>query len=138
MKEGIEQIKRHEGFRSKVYKDSMGILTCGYGRNLEGKGITEKEALYLLSNDIQEFVFSVNKKYPWINKLNDPRRWVMYNMAFNMGVKTFSTFVNTLKAIEDERYEDAAKGMLQSRWAKQVGRRSIELSNQMKTGEWQK
>ena len=28
-------IKRHEGFRSKPYKDTVGKTTIGYGRNLD-------------------------------------------------------------------------------------------------------
>ncbi len=137
MIKGIEQIKRHEGFRSKVYKDTKGILTIGFGRNLQGKGITEKEALYLLTNDINEFLEAVITKYPWVGKMNEPRRWVVYNMAFNMGMRTLGKFVNTLKAVKEERYADAAKGMLNSRWAKQVKGRAIELSKQMETGKWQ-
>jgi lysozyme len=136
MSKGIDQIKIHEGLRNKVYKDTKGILTIGYGRNLEGRGITDEEAEYLLKNDVNEFVEEVNRKYPWVKELNEPRRWVIYNMAFNMGMRTLSTFVNTLKAIKEKRYEDASKGMLQSRWAKQVGKRAIDLSNQMKSGEW--
>ena len=31
MSDLIESIKQHEGFRSKVYDDSLGIPTIGYG-----------------------------------------------------------------------------------------------------------
>lgn len=137
MSQGIDQIKRHEGFRFKVYKDTKGILTIGYGRNLEGRGITQEEAEYLLTNDVKEFTDAVNKKYKWVHDLTEPRKWVIYNMAFNMGMGTLSKFINTLKAIQEGRYADASKGMLESRWAKQVKGRAIELSKQMDTGEWQ-
>ena len=45
--DGIEQIKKHEGLELKVYTCTAGRLTIGYGRNLEDRGITEEEALYL-------------------------------------------------------------------------------------------
>jgi lysozyme len=50
----IHQVTRHEGLRLKPYLCPAGKLTIGIGRNLEGKGITEQEAVMLLENDIQE------------------------------------------------------------------------------------
>ena len=35
------------------YNCSEGKLTLGIGRNLDDRGITEEEALYLLNNDIE-------------------------------------------------------------------------------------
>ena len=35
-----------EGFRSKVYKDSLGIKTIGYGFNLEQSGAKQIMAKY--------------------------------------------------------------------------------------------
>jgi len=43
-------------------------------------------------------------------------------------------FKNTLKYIEAGEFEKAAKNMLLSRWAGQVGNRATELSMQMKSG----
>jgi lysozyme len=43
-------------------------------------------------------------------------------------------FKNTLAFIGSGDFERAANGMLASRWAKQVGRRAIELSELMRKG----
>lgn len=51
-----EQLERHEGLRLKPYKDTVGKLTIGIGRNLDDKGISRKEAFALLDNDIAEVV----------------------------------------------------------------------------------
>ena len=41
-----------------------------------------------------------------------------------------------LNALQDGRYADAAKAMLDSKWAKQVGDRARRLAQQMESGEW--
>ena len=64
------------------------------------------------------------------------RKSVIVNMAFNMGYATLATFVNTLKAIEERRFMDAAGGMLASKWAGQVGARAQRLADSMKTNQW--
>lgn len=43
-----DQLIKHEGLRLKPYRCPAGKLTIGIGRNLEDKGITEKEAVMLL------------------------------------------------------------------------------------------
>ena len=42
-----------------------------------------------------------------------------------------------IASISEGDYETASKEMLDSRWSKQVGQRSIELAEQMRTGQWQ-
>jgi len=54
MKAIEKQLIDHEGMEKKVYRCPAGKLTVGIGRNLEDKGITEEEALFLLRNDIAE------------------------------------------------------------------------------------
>ena len=65
------------------------------------------------------------------------RAAVLVNMAFNLGVAGLLTFRRVLGAVEADDYEAAASFMMCSRWASQVGRRAVELSRQMRTGEWQ-
>ena len=69
------------------------------------------------------------------------RRGLKLNMAFNLGVDGLLKFKNTLallrSAIEGHAsYARVADGMLNSLWAKQVGRRADELARQMRTGEY--
>lgn len=132
-----EQLKQHEGLRLKPYTDTVGKLTLGIGRNLEDKGITEQEALFMLNNDVDYFYSQLNKNLTWFRSLDDARQNVLVNMAFNLGIRGLLTFKMTLSLIEYGDYDNAATEMLNSVWAYQVGQRAIELSKQMVTGEFQ-
>ena len=132
-----EQLKKHEGMRLKPYADTVGKLTLGIGRNLEDKGITEQEALFMLSNDVNYFYREINKKLPWFKYLDGARQNLLVNMAFNLGVAGLLSFKKMLNHCGDGHYDDAATEMLNSKWANQVGYRAEELAEQMRTGEFQ-
>jgi len=133
----IDQLKRDEGMKLKPYKDSVGKLTIGIGRNLDDVGINELEAEWLLHNDIFRAEAALEKVLPWTADLDEIRRAALINMTFNMGIGGLLGFKNTLAAIQEGRYNDAADGMLESKWATQVGPRAHRLALQIKTGEWQ-
>ena len=153
MKELIEQLKLHEGFRSNFYLCTADKKTIGYGRNVDSnpftkeevtyfnrilfdrKPMTEDEADYLLRNDVNKIIEQIKPLLPW-HELSEPRKAVCVNMAFNLGVSGFSKFKNMIFAINDYSYKKASIEMLDSRWAKQVPNRANELANQMKSGVW--
>lgn len=130
----LEQLKRHEGFRSKVYKCPVGYLTIGYGRNLETNGITKEEAEYLLQKDVEKIEKKLLEKLPWMSELEEPRRAVLINMAFNLGITGLLKWKNTLECIKEGEYMAAATSIRQSKYARQVGNRAKELANQIETG----
>ena len=129
-------LMRHEGVRLKPYKDSVGKLTIGVGRNLTDRGISEDEALHLFRNDIALHAAELYREFPWVVELDALRQEVLVNMAFNMGIPTLSQFRRTMGSIKEGNYELAASQMLESRWASQVGRRAVELSEMMRTGRY--
>lgn len=133
----VAQLKRDEGLRLTPYKDSVGKLTIGIGRNLDDVGISTEEAEFLLNNDIQRAASDLVKALPWTANLDRVRNAVLVNMAFNLGIRGLLQFKNTLSLIQQGKYDQAAEAMLQSRWANQVGDRAGRLALQMKTGEWQ-
>ena len=47
-----DELVRDEGVRLKPYRDTVGKLTIGTGRNLDDMGISEVENAMLLDNDI--------------------------------------------------------------------------------------
>jgi len=51
-----------------------------------------------------------------------------------MGVRGVMTFKRMLRALVRCDYEEAAREMLDSRWAQQVGERARELAEIMKEG----
>lgn len=133
----IEQLKRDEGLRLKPYQDTVGKWTIGYGRNLEDTGITEEEAEYLLLNDIERVRRDLRRVVPWYQELNrEAREAVIENMAFNLGIHGLLRFHATLHEIKHGDYENAARHMMKSLWARQVPNRAGRLAEQMRKGEW--
>jgi len=137
MTELIEQLKRHEGIKLTPYKCTSDKLTIGVGRNLEDVGISEAEAEILLQNDIQRAVTQLKERYPWTLELDEVRLAALINFTFNVGIGTVSKFVNAMALLKAKNYDMAADEFLQSRWAEQVGQRAVDVTEQIRTGEWQ-
>lgn len=131
-----DQLEIDEALKLKPYKDSVGKLTIGIGRNLEDVGITGDEAMYLLNNDIDRVYAELTRNFPWFNSLNHVRQNVLMNMCFNIGIGKLHGFKNTLDHIKNGKYKEAAEAMLDSKWATQVGKRANRLAKMMETGEW--
>ena len=135
-----EQLKRHEGAvtdkrgNHKPYRCTAGKLTLGYGRNIEDRGITDAEAEHLLDCDIIKSTSELSSALRFYSQLDDVRQAVLINMHFNLGLGRLLTFRKTLAAIGQGDYKTASAEMLDSRWARQVGSRAVELAEQMRTG----
>lgn len=130
----LQQLQHHEGLRLKAYRDTVGKLTIGYGRNLDDRGISEDEAGFMLDNDI-DLVEAELERMPLYLSVGPIRQVVLANMAFNMGVPTLLTFRRMLGALAERDWDRAAAEMLDSRWASQVGSRAVELAELMRRGE---
>ena len=134
--ETIEQMLiRHEGMMLKPYICPAGKMTIGVGRNLEDTGITKDEAMAMLRNDIVRIAGELITSLPWVAKLDRPRYDVMINMAFNLGTAGLLKFEKFLYHMEQKQFSEAAKEMLDSKWAKQVPKRAYELSSMIRIGE---
>ena len=129
------ELTRDEGVRLRPYKDTVGKLTLGIGRNLDDVGISADEADFMLSNDLNERVLpGLRKSLPWYSTLNESRQRVLANMAFNLGIDGLLKFRNMLAACQAGDYNLAANEMLNSTWAKQVGDRAQRLADMMRGG----
>ena len=136
------RIMKHEGFRSQPYRDTVGKLTIGYGRNLDDVGISELEGRVLLEQDLLKAAEQLNKLMQdevlakhFDSQENAARSFVLIEMIFNMGVGTFKKFKNLIAALNDQNWEKAAAEMLDSKWAEQVGQRAKTLAEVMRTNE---
>jgi lysozyme len=140
----IDQLRRDEGEVLHVYLDSMGIRTAGVGHNLEshhidlpvGAPISKQQSEDWLREDVAEVSNQVHSLIPWSDGLDEPRRGVLLNMAFNLGIYGLLKFKNTLAMVRVGDYAGAARGMLASLWASQVGPRATRLAQQMQQGVW--
>jgi len=135
-----DQLRRHESEVLHAYQDHLGFWTIGVGRLIDkrkGGGISKDESDYLLTNDINSRLADLNAKLPWFNTLNDPRKAVLLNMSFQLGMAGLLNFRNTLNKIQDGDFGGAADNMLKSKWAEQTPKRAQEMAEQMRKGKWQ-
>ena len=134
-----EMIKRHEGYRRYPYKDTLGVLTIGYGANLDhwwAYGMSENEAEALLMGVIKNARVEASTALPFWNDLNAARQAVLIDMVYNMGIRRVLGFKRMIKAIKAQNWKQARLEMLDSKWATQVGDRAIELADMMLSGAW--
>lgn len=127
-----EQLLVDEGLRLKPYRCTAGRLTIGVGRNLEDRGVSEAEALLLLDNDIADCWDRLAVRQPWVLAAPEAVQEVLVNMAFNLGVAGLLGFKETLALMKTEKYAEAARAMLASKWARQVGKRAERLAGQVR------
>ena len=130
-------MKIDEGCRLTAYQDTVGVWTIGYGHTggvKKGDKITQKDADDLLLADTLQAAVDASSLPVAFDGLNAVRQAVLINMSFNLGKTRLLAFKRTLLAIAIRDYDNAALYMLQSKWSKQVGNRSIRLAKMMKTG----
>lgn len=140
------RVAAHESAVLRVYDDATGQRivpgsvvkghpTIGIGRALDTKGISMAQAQAWLDEDLEETYAALLKRLPpWFATLDPVRQGVLVEAAFQMGVDGLLAFKNTLAAIGRGDYDTAARGMLDSRWAKQTPRRVKTLAEIMRTG----
>lgn len=158
-------LERQECLKLKAYKCSKGYWTVGIGRNLETVGlsdaecleifgdriskdrvvagftsgylITEEQAKMLFANDVsvaEEGCYSLLD----MDAFNDARKAVFISMAFQMGVSGLSKFVKTIAFANNGDFDSCADEMLDSEWFRNdTPGRAQEMSDQMRSGEWQ-
>jgi len=128
----IDDIKRDEGLRLTPYLCTADKLTIGYGRNLEGNGITEQEADYLLANDVLRVCRSLRKEIDYFDTLDLDCQDALINMCFNLGLEGLLEFKKMWRALKIGHYERAALEALDSDWAGQVGARADRIALKIK------
>ncbi len=128
------RIKRSEGLRLKPYCDTNGVLTIGWGINLD-EGIDMDEAELLLDHRIKRAKHDMTAIFLGVHRtgLNQTRTKVILEMLYNLGHTRFKTFKKMISAIKQRDYNKAADEMLDSKWAREdVGNRAIVLANEMR------
>jgi len=130
----IEMLKKHEGLRLKPYRCTAGRLTIGYGRNIQDNGITEEEALFMLTADMliaEQELCGIFGRY---GSFSENRKAALINMIFNLGKTRFLLFRNMIKSINEGDWDLAAGEAMDSIWATQVGNRANEIAGMLKKG----
>lgn len=139
-----ELLVLHEGRVPHAYRDSLGYLTIGVGHlidNRKGGRLPEEIIDILLDHDIKEHSDALVAVQPWVMKLDEVRRAVLFDMTFNLGIEPFDgdgfkDWPIFLGQVQSGLYNAAADNMLKTLWAKQVGRRAERLAGMMRDGKW--
>ena len=134
-----EIVMKHEGFRPRPYRDTVGKLTIGFGRNIEDVGISWSEAVFMLENDLarieadlEEFFGKDWEELPLYIKV------VLVDMCYNLGLGGFKSFKKMIRAVKERDWDKMIAEMLDSKWARQVPNRVkdlVKLVEVVKDGE---
>lgn len=133
-------LKTNEGFRSHPYLCTANRTTVGFGRNLSDKGISEQEAKFLLDNDVREVINALRDKIQNFESLPSHVKIVLGDMGFQLGIVGLLKFKKMLHHIEAgrqgglEKFENAAKELLDSKYAKQTPNRANRNAEILRTG----
>lgn len=128
-----EMIKKDEGLRLKVYNDTEGKPTIGWGFCLDYFDISDAE--YFLNKKILQATDHLNQ-FTWYKRLNDPRKEVCVNMIYNLGIAGFMGFKQFIRALTAFDWDRAEIELLDSKAARKLPERYGRLAKIIKTGEW--
>lgn len=128
----LTSIKKHEGYRAKTYKDTEGYDTIGYGFAIKDLALQQDIAHHILERKVSELIVNCFDSFPWMAESPSKVQEVVIEMCYQMGIRGVSKFVKTLNHLKSGNYEEAAKEMLDSRWAKQTPNRAKGLSEIIK------
>lgn len=143
-------ITKHEGYRNKVYLDSLGIPTIGIGFNLKrpdapiilkrlgldynkiltGEQILTDEQVKLIFQLCLKIAYTDVKNYiPSFDNLPKNIKLALIDLSFNLGYNRLSKFVKTKQHILAGDYKSAGSELMNSKWATQVGDRAKSIFN---------
>lgn len=133
LKEIVQDVKKHEGYKAKVYKCTEGYDTIGYGFAVKDLHLDEDIAELILMRKLHNLLERILVAFPWFRDIDDKAKLVVINMCYQLGISGFSKFKKTIYLLETEQYEEASVEMLDSLWARQTPNRAKELSSKIKS-----
>tara|TARA_Y100001963_G_scaffold136333_1_gene198887 strand:+ start:209 stop:646 length:438 start_codon:yes stop_codon:yes gene_type:complete len=137
----LESVKKHEGYRNKVYLDTLGKRTVGVGHLCvedfweDDKEYEEKFLMTILEHDLSDAIKGANDLMAenGCMDMNEKAHEIIIEMVFQLGKTGVSKFKNMWKALSGLQYSAAADQMLDSRWAKQTPNRANGMADIMRS-----
>ena len=136
----LESVKKHEGYRNKVYLDTLGKRTVGVGHLCvedfweDDKEYEEKFLMEILQKDLQQAIRgarSLMEDYGCAD-IDEQAEEILIEMVFQLGMTGVSKFKKMWKALAELNYIGASYEMLDSRWSKQTPNRAKAMAKTMK------
>ena len=136
----MESVKKHEGYRNKVYLDTLGKRTVGVGHLCvedfweADKEYEEKFLMEILADDLQNAIKGARelKEEHSCTDIDEIAQEILVEMVFQLGKNGVSKFRNMWKALAEKNYIGASFEMLDSKWAKQTPNRAKSMAELMK------
>ena len=135
----VESVKKHEGYRDVVYRDTLNKRTIGFGHLCvedhweDGKKYDKEYLEKILKEDLQ---YAINQGEGMCKdlKISDDAKFLIIEMIFQLGSAGVQKFRRMWSALEEDppNYFEAHVQMLDSRWAKQTPERAKEMSGHMR------
>ena len=137
----LESVKKHEGYRNKVYLDTLGKRTVGVGHLCfddfleDDKEYDEKFLMTILEHDLQTAIKGAKELMEEHDcaDIDEQAEEILIEMVFQLGKNGVSKFKNMWKALAEKNYIGASYEMLDSRWAKQTPNRAKSMAELMKS-----
>ena len=126
-----EMLIKNEGLVLQVYDDSLGYKTIGVGRCLDKNGISEDEAMYLLENDIERVIASLDKNWKVWRSFEPLAQEVCVDCTFQMGISGWMNFRRTRALMEMGAWLEASEEILRSKYAVQTPNRAARNSRKL-------
>ena len=128
-----KRIKKHEGFRNKIYLDQLGHPTIGYGhlvrksdKLIDKIKYSKKHLINMFEKDFNKALNSFNYHYPHL-KLKKNLQEVLIEMIFQLGIKKTLKFKNFNFYLKNSQPYLAALEMINSLWYLQTPKRVDNL-----------
>ena len=136
----LESVKKHEGYRNKVYLDTLGKRTVGVGHLCvedfweDDKEYEEKFLMTILEHDLQTAIKGAKELMEdhGCVDIDEQAEEILIEMVFQLGKNGVSKFRNMWKALAEKNYIGASYEMLDSRWSKQTPNRAKAMAKTMK------
>jgi len=136
----LESVKKHEGFRDTVYRDTLNKRTVGFGHLCvedhweDGKKYDKEYLEDILEKDLQSAIDQTEDMCKDLT-ITDDAKSIICEMIYQLGGNGVSKFKNMWSALEEDppNYFEAHVQMLDSRWAKQTPNRAGEMAESMQS-----
>jgi len=136
----LESVKKHEGYRNKVYLDTLGKRTVGVGHLCvedfweDGKEYEESFLMEILEKDLQSAIDQADDMCTNLT-ISDDAKIIIIEMIFQLGGNGVSKFRKMWTALQEDppNYFEAHVQMLDSRWAKQTPNRAADMAEKMQS-----
>jgi lysozyme len=139
------QLRIHEGEKLVSYRDSKGLPTGGIGHLLRtneisqypiGTPIPQSQVDTWFAQDSQTAIKDAQNfigPETW-EKLDEPRKRALADMAFNLGSSRLGQFKTFKKEMQAGNYDQAARQIENTPYYQQVGRRGPAIASQIRSG----